>query len=384
MIYRWFNLFAKTGGKLTLYPSKVTIVYQEERSMFFSRNQESYEAYSNTIQINIKNFPKQNQPKSFNGAVGKYQIETIADETKVRLGEPILLNVKINGDGIIDNIKRPDLSNIPEYNDNFKISQESTPGEIIGNIISFKYTIRPSNQKINKIPKIPFTYFNINSETYETTYSKEIPLTVTYSKVITGDDVISGQNSDTSSDNGTKQGITTAKGILSNYNGYNALSNQKINLAHYLWICIFPIIYLILFIVIRNKKILNENIAVKRSKNARKNSEIYLHKAKNNINNDSFYENIAEGLMNYISDKFNLGKGELTVSEVYELFDKQNNVKKDKLNDIQDKLKEIFEICEMERFASTNMIDLKERKNTIDKTNDTINKIETVYKSIKR
>lgn len=385
----WFKVFATKPGELTLYSSKTEVTYEENAfsgvdDKFFSfsmfSDTKKFSGYSEVIKIKIKEFPEINKPNSFNGSVGRYSISTKVDETEIKVGEPILLEITISGDGIIENINPIDLTTITEFENDFKIPKESTARETSDNSITFKYTIRATNENVIKIPKIPFSYFDIDSESYNTIYSKEIPINVIASKILGEEDIISvnGESSNTH-----KQGITTVKGILSNYTGYDALSNQQINLIHYIWLLILPFGYIIAYIIIKKRKIFDEDIASKRSKNAIKKFEKYISNAQPNISNGSFYELLAKGLMNYISDKFNLGKGELTIQDIENIFTKyeittENNRK------LKSEFEKILKVCEMSRFASIDTANNQEKENLIETTKNLIRKIESIQKKKKR
>ncbi len=373
----WFKVFAKESGDLILYSSRLDAVYKRGNGFFdFDMDSKTFTAYSEPITIKIKDFPKQSQPDSFNGAVGRYTISSKIDSSEIRIGEPILLEVTIEGDGIVQNIKRPDLFAIPEFNNNFKLTKETGVGEVKGNTITYKYTIRATNENVKNIPKIPFSFFNVDKEIYDTVYSNEIPITISHSKVLTSDDIISSNANTPSID---KQEITASKGILSNYSGYDALTTQQVNFIHFLWVLLFPIAYVICFIVVQRKRIINEDVAIKRSKEAKKKAEKYLMKAKQNVDDKSFYQHLAEGLMTYISDKFNKGQGEITASEIDDMFNNSKIPEKTR-EEIQSSLKEIFKTCEIGRFASANLNDKNEKETLIDKARKVINTIEPLRK----
>ncbi len=373
----WFKVFAKEPGIVRLGQSlTLNAVYKRGRGVFADTM--NIKATIDPLNVSVKDFPNINQPPSFNGAVGKYSISAKTDKVKVRVGEPIKLTVTIQGDGIIENIKRPKLTTISEFTNNFKLTEETSPGEIKDDKISYTYTIRAVSEDVKEIPSIPFSYFNVDRAIYDTTYSKAIPLNVTHSKIVTGDDIITGGR-ETEGENDTRQELISSRGILSNYNGYEALVNQEVNLVYFLALMLFPLAYLILFFVIRRKRKLDSDVAVQRFKGAKKKADRYLSKAEQNINNDVFYEQLAEGLMSYISDKFNLGQGEITQSEVNEILS-SIQMPEEKRNNISNSLKDVFKNCELGRFANSNNTNIDERKNLINTTRETIKKIESIQK----
>jgi hypothetical protein len=376
----WFNIYPVKPGELTLYSSTLRVVYAERTNSFFSSFSDSVEftAYSETVNLNIKDFPDENRPVHFTGAVGRYSIRAIVDNTIVRVGEPIILELVVSGEGILENIQRPDLNLIDEFNRNFKISRESTPGEIMGNSIHFQYTIRPISDEIEAIPSIPFSYFNVDKGAYETTKTKPITLEVTSGKIVGEDDIVSNIDRDEISED-DRQELTTTEGILSNYNQPDALRDHRVNLLYFLLILVIPAGYIITYILVKKHRILEEDVSAKRFKIAKRKFEQYISRAKANLENDNFYQLLAEGLMGYISDKFNLGRGEITSADLEEIFT-SHGLTQANLDGVLSELKDVFNKCEMGRFNKIGTIDKQGREHLLEKTRHAINTIESIQK----
>ncbi len=369
----WFKVYAKEPGELALSSSKVMRLY---KGSFIDDSIRVF-ATSNPLTIQIKNFPKENQTASVNDPVGKYSISTIVDSTEVRVGEPLLLTLTISGDGILDNIRKPNLSNIKEFADQFKISKNSSPGEIKGESITYKYAIRPIKKDIKAIPAVPFSYFDIDTETYTSVSSNTIPLKVLESGVVSKSDIIS--NSEQTKPL-KKETISSSEGILSIYNGKEALTDSRIHLSLLLWLLFMPIGFVVVFIIHKKRSV--TDVAAERYKAARKKADKYMAEANNNINQDSFYEYIAKGMMNYIADKFNLGEGEITVPELEKIF-KVKAIPENLLNELLTDLKTIFTNAETGRFSSKKSNDNHERDNLLNLALKTIDCLES-FKIMKR
>jgi hypothetical protein len=376
----WFNIYPTKPGELTLYSSTLRVVYAERTNSFFSSFSDSVEftAYSETVNLNIKDFPDENRSEHFSGAVGRYSIRSLVDNTVVRVGEPIILELVISGEGILENIERPDLNLIDEFNRNFKVSRESTPGEISGNSIHFKYTIRPVSDEIDAIPSIPFSYFNVDKGAYETTRTRPVPLDVSSGKIVGEDDIVSNIDRDEISED-NRQELTTTEGILSNYNQQDALKDHRVNPLYFMLLLVIPIGYIITYILVKKRRVLEEDVSAKRFKIAKRKFEQYISRAKANLENDDFYQLLAEGLMGYISDKFNLGRGEITSADLDEIFTSQG-LSRANLDGVLNELKDVFNKCEMGRFNKIGSIDKQEREHLLEKTRHAINTIESIQK----
>ncbi len=376
----WFNIYPTESGELILYASKLNVIYSESRNSFFSSFDDTVEffAYSEPITLNIKDFPNINKPEHFSGAVGRYSIRAEVDKTTIRVGEPLILKLIISGEGILENIERPNLEQIKEFAERFKVSREKTPGEIVANTIQFDYTIRPISDNVEYVPSIPFSYFNVDSDNYETATTRQIPLYVTSGKIVGDEDIISNIDEDeTSLDNQNR--LTTTEGILSNYNQPDALNDRRINISYLFLLLIIPIAYIITYIIIKRQKAFEEDISAKRFKIAKRKFNQYISKAENNIGNDNFYQHLSEGLMGYISDKFNLGQGEITPADLDDIF-KIHNINRYRVNGMVDELKNILRKCEMGRFASSGLFNKEDRQELLTKTKKIINDLESIQK----
>lgn len=369
-----FTIYPSGIQRFTLEPMSFTVVYSESG---FMADQRAFGTNTKAVDIILKDFPDEQKPNYFSGAVGDYSITSRIDKSEARIGEPILLEVIISGSGKVGNIDRINLGNIEGFKNNFKLTKENSPGEVVDNSIIYKYTIRVTNENIKYIPEIPFSFFNINTESYKTVYSNKIPVNIIESDVVSEEDIISGN--DKTSGGNDKEEIEISSGILSNYNGSGLLKDTRINLVNYLWVFIFPFIYLILFIVMRNKRVMEVNKAYRRNKLAKKNAFESIKSLSQITDSKGFYEKLNYVLVKYISDKFNLGEGELTTEELNDIFDNYKFQEKDK-NEVITNITKIMSECELYRFASVGSSELNNRENIIQKLKSVINTVEKIKK----
>ncbi|MEL7498895.1 MAG: BatD family protein [Planctomycetota bacterium] len=127
--------------------------------------------------------PTEGQPSSFRGAIGRYKITTRTQIDSVNAGDPIELQIGIIGDGKMDSIQAPMLSEIPELARDFIVSERALPGFARDGEKFFMTSIRPRRAGIEEVPAIPFTFFNPETGSYEITTSDPVPITVNESKV---------------------------------------------------------------------------------------------------------------------------------------------------------------------------------------------------------
>ncbi|MDA8743255.1 BatD family protein [Rubripirellula amarantea] len=128
--------------------------------------------------IQVKPIPTDGQPSTYRGAVGRYVIGTEASPKKVSAGEPITLRIGIRGNGPMNLVQPPPLSQLPELTSQFRVEDDAMGGLVDGEQKLFTTTIRPLSDSVNEIPAIPFTFFDPDTETFKTVHSNPITIEV--------------------------------------------------------------------------------------------------------------------------------------------------------------------------------------------------------------
>jgi len=148
----------------------------------------------------VKTFPLAGKPESFAGAVGEgFSIEVAANRTVVRVGDPIGLDITLRGKGNIENASLPPLSAEGGLNpDMFRLPEGDVPGRLADGTKGFHVSVRVSDESVTEIPALAYTWFDPETETYQTARSKPIALRVMPAQVISASDVVSGSARQTS------------------------------------------------------------------------------------------------------------------------------------------------------------------------------------------
>ncbi|MFT7630054.1 MAG: tetratricopeptide (TPR) repeat protein [Mariniblastus sp.] len=143
--------------------------------------------------------PTANRPSDYRGAVGRYQIATKAEPKTVAAGDPITLRIFVvgNGDGPMELIQAPPLSEITSVTDDFKVSDQALAGFVQDETKVFATTVRPRRQGITEIPAIPFSFFDPVTESFETVFSDPIEITVNESEMLSLDSIVGNGGSST-------------------------------------------------------------------------------------------------------------------------------------------------------------------------------------------
>jgi len=309
-------------------------------------NYRSVFAASEPIELVVKDLPPEGKPAGFTGAVGKYDVSLETADTQGKVGDPILLKTTITGTGLLEKIKRPLLSQDAEFLKRFSINESLAPGDISGNRITFEQTVRAKSEDVREIPSLAFPYFNPERGAYEIARSKPIPITVLPTTEVTAKDVISFEPD--AGLRGTTRLEEQPGGILANYNHLDALRNQAVKWHLLSFLGLPPIGYLIVLTVVSRRRRLTGDLALARSKSARKVLKKRLAEASRHLQADDrlFCESLARAVSRFTSDKLNLGTGELTAYDI-EMLAQQDRIGSETADKVADFLRE----CDAVRFA---------------------------------
>ena len=140
---------------------------------------ERINVYTKPTQINVLPLPADDQPKSFSGAIGQFNSEVSADAKSTRVGEPIMLSLKISGEGNFDRIQPPE---IPEANGWRSYPPESAFEAQDGNELKgkkrFDYIFVPEKAGTLELPETSFSFFDPDVEEYVELTSPAIAIEV--------------------------------------------------------------------------------------------------------------------------------------------------------------------------------------------------------------
>ena len=121
-----------------------------------------------------------NEPASFTGAVGKYEIEASLDADSLTLGESVTMTVTISGQGNFDTLPDPVWRDAPGWrafeNDSFHRSFVQD-GAINGSK-TFERVLVPDAAGVFDLPPIEYSYFDPELEQYVTVSTDAMPVQV--------------------------------------------------------------------------------------------------------------------------------------------------------------------------------------------------------------
>ena len=231
----------ETTGTLELEPIEIKADYplavsKPRRVGFFGSNQPVVEqstllsATAELPTIDVLSPPSNGQTEWFSGAVGHFDFRIVAEPTRVKVGEPITLTMRVtdltSGPVNLDYLSAPLLPRVSALTDYFKVPDKSLGGTISERTKIFTQTIRPRDDSPSEIPPLPFTSFNPENGEYITTWSKPIPIQVEAVATVSAGDLIGASNNQTK----PTSPIELDGGILANYTGDDLLLSQRVEI----------------------------------------------------------------------------------------------------------------------------------------------------------
>lgn len=321
-------LIPKQSGKIAMQPASVSaavaVGHSRSRDPFdsFFGSQVSYRRFmvaSEPLELKVLPLPRQDKPAQFYGLVGQYTISASATPTKVNVGDPITLTVKIGGSKYLKPVQWPALEQVPALATNFKIPSQKASPTIDSGLKVFTQTIRANNDQVTEIPPIPLAYFDAEQGRYVTATTEPIKLEVAPTKILTNADM---EGSDFAPINREIEAIR--KGLSANYEALETLDDMSFSplaaLASpgYTVLWAVPLLGLITsFLVKLFSHTSPEKAAARRHRQACGKA---LGQLKILASTDTKQQNeqLVSIMKNYIGEKFDKTAGSLTPDDCYD------------------------------------------------------------------
>ncbi len=169
---------ATRSGKVAIGPAKIRLTVQVQEGLFTPRS--SFQIQYHNLEVpkleyEAKPLPE-GAPDGFENAVGDFEISSSTGVTDVTEGDPISVDLIVNGKGNLDTLRPPQLSN----DSGWKVYGTTTEQkgderrQLSGSIV-FHQSTRPLEMK-SEIPPYRLVFFDPHEEIYKTVLTEPIPL----------------------------------------------------------------------------------------------------------------------------------------------------------------------------------------------------------------
>ena len=160
-------LFPLTRGRYDIPQARLTYALPQSPS-FFSR-EESYTLRSEAVALVAVDPPAAGRPADWAGAIGVWRATARADATRARAGDPLVLTLRLEGQGNATLLPRPALAvpwaSVVAADERARLDSSLT---MLRGAKEFDWLVTPGVSGAQQVPAIRFTYFNPFSRRYET------------------------------------------------------------------------------------------------------------------------------------------------------------------------------------------------------------------------
>ena len=159
------RLYPQKTGKILIPPAQLKLPIKGNPKTLKTKS----------VALNVQPLPEIGKPANFDGAVGEYNISRSVDRQRLEVRKALTLSVTITGTGNINTVTAPKITPMSGFRTDPPILAERNSA----NTRIYQYVIIPLKSGILQLPGIEFSYFNPTKETYQTSKTAPISLTVT-------------------------------------------------------------------------------------------------------------------------------------------------------------------------------------------------------------
>lgn len=215
----------------------------------------------------------------------------------------------------LDQLRPPPLDAVPELTADFRIPDDPLAGIVSGRTKTFTQTVRATHDGVERIPPIPFAYFDPTTEAYQTAWTDPIDLTVAPASELALSQIVGAPGAS----GPTRTALTEmSTGILANYTNPDRLLASTATGPRWWTAAVLAAPPLAFFTVTLSHRVNRRrrlDPSLDRRRHARRVALQRLAEASNATATERA-EAIAAALRGYVSDRCALPSGGLTRAEV--------------------------------------------------------------------
>lgn len=347
-------LYPQQVGEQQIDPFSCSLVLQLPSNQVDFFGNRSYITSTRTLQttatrIKVLPLPEEGKPANFSGAVGHFSLSMNFPTRSLNAGETAEGEVVIAGKGNFKLFDMPKLTFPPAlevYAPKEKEHLTNSASGINGDI-THTYTIVPQYKGKFPVPALNFSFFNPDTQQYETLSSENMTI-----EVLSGEEYKSAHQEEAqgaTSQQAQFQPLKEASELLPIHKPI-FFASTGFYLCWLLPLCLIPLV-LILWYSYQKR---NDNTIENRSRKTSRLAKKYLSAAKKNLTNkEAFYEALERGLHTYLKAKLHIETSELSKEKVQELLS-EKQVAPDTLQDFV----QLLTNCEMARYTPYTQTDI--------------------------
>ncbi|MES2180366.1 MAG: BatD family protein [Gemmatimonadota bacterium] len=170
-------LFPLFAGRTAIAPAALTYALPLSTS-FFSR-EETFELRTDSVRFVAIDVPVEGRPADFAGAVGALSASARLSTTSARMGDPVVLTLRLEGSGNVKLWPRPPLSltwaSVAQGGE--RVIVDTSQARVRGSK-EFDWLLTPRQAGSDALPPIRYPYFDAERRVYETAVTAPLSLDV--------------------------------------------------------------------------------------------------------------------------------------------------------------------------------------------------------------
>ncbi|MGZ8470333.1 MAG: hypothetical protein ACXW61_12135 [Gemmatirosa sp.] len=170
-------VFPLAAGRLQIPPAQLTYALPLTAG-FFSR-EESYSARSEAVRLVAIEPPTEGRPADWTGAVGDLRATARLDSSAARVGDPVVLTLRVQGVGNVKLLPRPTLrvAWATAVDGEERVELDSSALAVRG-AKEFDWILTPRSAGAREVPPIRYAYFDPVARAYDVAVAPALPIQV--------------------------------------------------------------------------------------------------------------------------------------------------------------------------------------------------------------
>lgn len=304
-------------------------------------------ASAEPVEIVVQSIPEKGRPDVYVGAIGQFQLDAQLIPKQAKVGDPLRLELRLQGKGSLANTTPPDFSTIPAVSERFRIYQATQSRNPDGVLIT--YQLRPLQAGNEPFPSIPVGYFDVAKNAYAVLRTPALPLHVLPADRFTSDQIVASATTLKSSD---AEPLGQRAGIFANVTNPSAFEDDSTNLRS--WMAAaggLALLYLAALLVTLQLRRRAANPSLARRRSAGRRAWRTLRRARAELaSNDPVRsaELASSALVGLVADTFDLHQPGLTRKEILGQL-RQSHLPQD----LEREVVNVLEACDAAKFSGS-------------------------------
>ena len=170
-------LFPLFAGRTAIAPAALTYSLPLSTS-FFSR-EESFELRTDSVRFIALDVPTIGRPADFGGAVGEVAAEARVSATSARMGDPVVVTLRLEGQGNVKLWPRPSLKLgwASVANGEERVEVDTSRARVRGSK-EFDWLVTPRQPGRQELPSMRYSYFDPERIAYDSAMTKPLSLDI--------------------------------------------------------------------------------------------------------------------------------------------------------------------------------------------------------------